>query len=63
MARKGINKAIESQFQFFENRRLLSDTEYSKNRTCIFISHKKGGHAKGTGNRKLYNGLWSRCVF
>lgn len=41
MARKGINKAIDSQFLFFENRRLLSDTEYSKNRTCIFISHKK----------------------
>jgi hypothetical protein len=41
MARKGINKANESQFQFFENRRLLSDTEYSRNRTCIFISHKK----------------------
>ena len=41
MARKGINKAVESQFQFFENRRLMSDSEYSKNRTCIFISHKK----------------------
>lgn len=41
MARKGINKAIDNQFQFFENRRLLSDTEYSKSRTCIFISHKK----------------------
>jgi hypothetical protein len=41
MARKGINKAVVSQFQLFENRRLMSDTEYSKNRTCIFISHKK----------------------
>jgi hypothetical protein len=41
MPRTGINKAIESQFQFFENRRFLSDIEYSKNRTCIFISHKK----------------------
>lgn len=41
MVRKGINKAVESQIQVFENRRLLSDPEYSKNRTCIFISHKK----------------------
>jgi hypothetical protein len=41
MARKGINKAIRDQFELFENRRLLSDREYSHDRTCIFISHKK----------------------
>lgn len=41
MVRKGINKAVDSQFQLFENRRLMNATEYSKNRTCIFISHKK----------------------
>lgn len=41
MPRKGINKAIENQYQIFESRRLLSDSEYSRNRTCIFISHKK----------------------
>jgi hypothetical protein len=41
MARKGINKAISQQYQFFESRRLLSDKEYQLNRTCIFISHKK----------------------
>jgi len=37
MPRKGINKAIENQYQIFESRRLLSDSEYSRNRTCIFI--------------------------
>jgi hypothetical protein len=41
MARKGINKAIENDWQLFENRRLFSDIEYSQNRTCIFVSHKK----------------------
>lgn len=40
MARKGINKAIESQFQLFEMKRLTNDLEYSNNRTCIFVSHK-----------------------
>ncbi|MEC4048955.1 toll/interleukin-1 receptor domain-containing protein [Flavobacterium sp. SUN046] len=41
MARKGINKAIDYQFQLFENKRLLCNKEYTMNRTCIFISHKK----------------------
>lgn len=41
MARHGINKAIESQYKIFEIKRLLHDLEYTQNRTCIFISHKK----------------------
>ena len=41
MARKGINRALSDNWLLFENRRLLNDSEYKKNRTCIFISHKK----------------------
>jgi len=41
MARKGINKANQQEWQLFENMRLLSDSEYKQNRTCIFVSHKK----------------------
>ncbi len=41
MTRKGINKALSTDWIMFENRRLLSDYEYQINRTCVFISHKK----------------------
>lgn len=52
MARKGINKAIQKEWQLFEKRRLLSDSEYSQNRTCIFVSHKKEDAEKA---RKITN--------
>ena len=59
MARKGINKALSSNWQLFENRRLLSDSEYQRNRTCVFISHKKedAQEAKKLANYIMDSGI------